>query len=266
MLNKNKALTNFITGILLSIISIVVFVVLAHTDNSWIGNSTGTKPAVVASWGFGISFVVLLLGYSLFTLIFLEDPNITRVMTAVALSALMMSLIVAFSIAVFDIYLDTGLNIWLFVIVLILILILDLGLVYFIQEYITKFTMAAAAKNRADEWEYSNFLFLVSKGISVEHKNNFTILKNKKLTLKVSFVSEEVIERKLFLDGDTKSKIVSDLENSLSENETGAIVFLSNDLPNTEGVNERITVIKQEKLFSLFKKQKEAKKKVVENE
>ncbi len=262
MLNRNKALTNYISGCVASVLVIVLFITLAWTDSSWVGKTSGTDSVALAAKTFSIALLVIFVTYAITTLIFADSKTARKSPLALILSTLMMSLIVAFGTGIIDYtYNQLASSIVWQIILLIVFSISFLLLIAVVQEFNTKFTMAAISQNRADEWEYTNFLQLSLNRISVEHKNNHTILKCKSKVTKVTFVSEEVIERKLILSGDTKSQIVFDIEQSLVGEEKGAIVYLSNTLPTVEGVNDRVAVIKQNDLFKIVKVDKKEKNK-----
>ncbi len=255
MLNKNKALTNFISGYVMSIAMIVLFITLGQTNNNWIGNGQGIDTSTLSGITFGISFVVLLCTYTLVTLMFSTAETAKKTPLPLFLVSLAMSLTDAFAVGVLDTtpkWVDGAFD----YILLTLFVIAIFALVWFIQEFNTKFTMATIALNRADEWEFANFLNLSFNRIGVEHKSNFTILTYKGKNTIVSFIPEDVIERKSFLSGELKDKVVTDIESQLKEDEKGLIVYLSNNLPLVEGVNERVSVIPHSDLFATIKRKK----------
>lgn len=260
MLNKNKALINFISGYITILFLIIIFTILAQTKNDWIGRETGTSVNVLSAISFGISFVVLLFSTTTTTLIFSNSTKAKKVPMVIFLSTLSSSLFIAFSVAVFNLLLSGAINIILLVIMMILISLSILFLIMLIQEFNTKFVMSAISLNRADEWEYNNFMKLLLNKIFVKHESDHTILSVKKNKFKIIFISEEIIERKISLSGDVKSQIVINLEEKIKENEKGAIVYLSNKLPIIEGENDKINVIRNNDLFEFINKNlKEAK-------
>ncbi len=263
MLNRNKALINFIGILVMSYICITTFLILGLTENDWIGISTGTGIPELSGIAFGISFVALLITNTAFTIPFATEETVKKSPLAILISALLMSVAVAFSVAVVS-SLAEGINRVQGNVVEILILIIFIPsimiLLALLQESNTKFLMVSIAANRADEWEYTNFYELSRNKISVKHGEKFSTFKHKTKTSIVSFYSEENVERKVFLSGDSKTITVKEIEDALQENEKGAIVYLSNQLPTIIGENELVSVIKQKDLFKFVKLEKKSKK------
>ncbi len=255
MLNRNKALTNFITGILTSFLLVIVFVVLGNTNVGWIGDETGTSSIELAGIAFGISIIAMLVAYLSTTLPFTNPDGAKRSALAQVLSSLTMAAIIAFSVFLID-YEVTNQPVGIIFQIIIYgsLLVLLSGLIWFVQEMNTKFLMSSIAKSRADEWEFSNFWRLVMDNISVEHRNTFSVLTHKNKPFIIKFISEDVIERKVFLSGDHKSKLVFDLEEtSAKENAKAFVVYISNTLPIVEGNSEYVSVIKNSELFDKIK-------------
>ncbi len=254
MLNRNKALTNFIVGYVTSLLMVILFVVLGSTHNSWIGNNTGTNTSTLSGIAFGISFFVVLIAYVGLTLAFSTPENFKKAPLAIFLSALLMSLAIAFSVFVFDYTInEANLKLISEIIMIILFSISIVGLLWFMQEFNTKFTMSSISSNRADEWEYTNFLDLSFNKIGVEHKNGHTELTYKGNVTLITFIPEDVIERKIFLSGDMKTKAISDLESKIQGDQKAALVFLSNTLPHVDGSVDKVAVIKNSDIFSFVK-------------
>ncbi len=253
MLSRNKALTNFIVGYITSILMVILFLALTETTNGFIGNTSGTSTSAAAGVAFGISFVVVLLTYATTTLIFSTPENLKKAPLAIFLATLMMSLAIAFSVGVVDYTLSSAMGLATKIVLIILFSLSIIGLMWFIQEFNTKFVMSPISENRADEWEYNHFLELSFNKISVEHKDGYTELKYKGRRSVITFIPEEVIERKIFLSGDMKTKMISDLESKVSEGEKAAIVFLSNTLPIIDGESDKVVIIKNEDLFRFVK-------------
>ncbi len=256
MLNKNKALTNFMVGYITSILMVILFVVLAETTNDWIGNGTGHGTSSVSGWAFFISFLVILGAYSVTTLIFSTAENFKKAPLALFLTTLMMSLTVAFSVAVIDYTLNGTIKTVTSIILVVIFSISIVALMWFVQEFNTKFTMGSISLNRADEWEYSHFIELTFNKISVEHKDGYTELKYKNKISIITFIPEDVIERKVFLSGDMKTQAVANLESIVQEGQRAAIVFLSNTLPIIDGENDKVSIIRNNELFRFVKGKK----------
>ncbi len=252
MLNKNKALTNFILGYITTVLLVITFVTLANLD-TFMGDVSGTGTPQVAGISFGISFLVIGFVYTMSTLIFSTSEKFKKAPIALLLTSLAMSLLIAFSVAVFDLTINSAQTLVWIVVQMIIFSICILALIFFIQEFNTKFVMSSIAANRADEWEYVNFIKLSINRISINHKEDHTLLIYKGMEFPIVFVSEEIIERKVFLSGDMKTKSVSDLELLTSEKQKAAIVYLSNTLPYIEGENKKVSVIKNEELTKFVK-------------
>ncbi len=254
MLNKNKALTNFIIGYITAVLLVVLFVTLGQTDNQLMGDVSGTTTSVGAGITFGISILCLLLVYSVTAIIFSSQEKIKKAPISILLTSLAMSLTIAFSFSVLDITLNTSYG--TFIKKLFFVVVFSgsiLTLLWFIQEFNTKLTMSTISNNRADEWEYSNFIKLSFNRITVKHNKDHTVLTYKGKETIVFFVSEEIIERKFLLSGDMKTKIVSDLENLATNEQKVAIVFLSNRLPIIEGESDKVSIIKNDSLIKFLK-------------
>ncbi len=259
MLNRNKALTNFIVGYITSILMVVLFLLLAETTNGFIGNTSGTSTSAVAGIAFGISFFVIFGAYAVTTLIFSTPENFKKAPLVLFLTTLMMSLAVAFSVGVIDYTQSSAIGTVTKIILIIMFSLSIMGLMWFVQEFNTKFAMSSISANRADEWEYNHFLELSFNKISVEHKDGYTELKYKNKTSIITFISEEVIERKIFLSGDMKTKAVADLEVLAQGDTKAAIVFLSNNLPLIEGESNKVSIIKNNDLFRFVKGKEDGK-------
>ncbi len=264
MLNRNKALINFIGILITSYICIIVFLILGLTVNDFIGISTGTSVAQLAGIAFGISFIVMLISNTAFTLPFANEETVKKSPLAILITALLMSVAVAFSVGVIASLADGVHGVQgnvLEIIVLIVFIPSVMILAALLQESNTKFLMVSIASNRADEWEYTNFWELSRNKISVTHGDSLSTFKHKGKTTIVSFFSEENVERKIYISGDSKTITVKQIEESLDEGQKGAIVYLSNTLPTVVGKNDKVEVIKQKDLFKFVKLEKVKKQK-----
>ncbi len=252
MLNKNKALTNFIIGYITSILLVVLFVMLSQFD-TFMGDVSGTSTSAASGITFACSFIVMALVYSLLLVLFSTPDKMKKSPIALLLTTLATSLTIAFSFAVIDLTIARVDGIVKMIILLVLFSSSILTLLFFIQEFNTKFSMSVISNNRADEWEYTNFLKLSFNKITVNHKEDHTVLRYKGKDILVIFVSEEVIERKYFLSGDMKTKTIVDLERLSTNGQRCAVVFLSNKLPIIEGENNIVSVITNDELVKFMK-------------
>ncbi len=258
MLNKNKALTNYIISLIFAYVLVVTFSILGLTENNFIGWGSGTSLGQVAGITFGISLILFLIIVTISTLPFANSETVKNSPLAIIMSALFMSALITFSVAILNLI---GENIWhqniadekspsvvLNWIMLIIFTPSIMLLMAFAQESTTKLAMISISENRAVEWEYSNFLKLSINRISVEHKENYTLFKHKTKTTYVAFVADGTIERRLEVSGATKSQMVANLE-KVSNGNPASVVYLSNELPSLIGENEMISVIKGSEIF-----------------
>ncbi len=256
MSNKTKAFINFIIGLTISLLMVVIFVYLGKSKNNWLGVGTGTSYAALAGWSFLISFGAISLTYILSTVFYANSTTLGKLILPIFISILAMSLSISFSVFVFDYVIKITNKIIIEIFVILSLLITIPTLLLFVQEFNTRFMMTSISENRAQEWEYSNFMGLFIWNISVEHDKNVSYLFYKDKRTVVKFIPENIIERKFVLSGEGRESSVIDIENNLRENEKGAIVYLSNILPKIFGENERVSVIQNYKTIKFVRKNK----------
>lgn len=261
MLNKNKALTNYICGILTSLLVVSLMLILDTTDNGgFISSTSGTSIIELAGWGFLFSFISLFIVYTITIIIFADKSILSKIWLPILISSLAMAAISSMSVAIIDWQVEwaSSSSVVLIILFTLLLCLACAALIVFAQEQVTKFLLSSTAMNRADEWEYTNFVNLMINKVSITHKENYSILKSKGKKFIVKFMSDEGIQRKLFLDGDTKDKDVSDFEAVIAENGgKGYMVFLSNELPAIVGVSSSIKVLTSNDLFKVIKGRKD---------
>ncbi len=255
MLNRNKALINFIVGIVSAIVMIVVFLTLANTTNgSFFDNTSGVKSSALSGIVFGISIIVFAIIYTTTSLPYADVDGVKRSVLPLILTILFISAGIAFSVLIWDYELNNQpISIFWSILIYGSITLAFPILIYFIQEFNTKFIFSSISKNRADEWEYNNFLNLTFNNIHVKHNDAYSELTYKGRTTLIKFISENIIERKIFLSGDTKSKEVIELESKLNNEQKGFVVYLSNTLPQINGSSTNIEVITNNDLFKKIK-------------
>lgn len=256
MSKRNIALLNYIVGVATTFILVVTFVTLGNTDSiSWLDKTSGTSSIALSGIAFVFSFVLMVIVYSIVTIPFANVDGIKRVWLPMILVSLFIGAIIAFEVLVLDYEISNmSDSIIFFILLMISIVVLFILLILFVQELNTKFLLMAIAINRADEWEYSNFVNIIFNKISIKHDNGYTELKHKDKLFIVKFIPENIIERKIFLSGDTKSKEVIELESVLeTKGNKGMVVYLSNRLPIIEGTSDKITITTNNELFKLVK-------------
>ncbi len=257
MLNKYKALTNYIAVTITTLLIVIVFTTLGNTK-IWpaIGSASGTSTVALAGITFGFAILIIGLANALSSVLFADKSRATKTLLPLLITTLAMSALSAFITALFDKQLNGGffVNIIINIIMWLILLITTPLLVIMIQDYNTKFIMSTVSENMAVEWEMNNFAWLFLGKVGVEHLPTHSILTYKDKKVAVKFVPQNVIERKIFLNGDLKNKEVMDLESRLEKDVLiGAIVFLSNTLPVIEGANTNIKVIRNNDLYNLLK-------------
>lgn len=134
-----------------------------------------------------------------------------------------------------------------------LLAIVSLVIIVISQGYTTKFLLISMSANRLTEWELTNFFNMFFTKSNIKHKGTLSHLYSKEFEMIIKFIPEEEVERTINIEGDIVSSEVSQIKNELKPGQKGAIVFLSNKLPNVIGKQEDILVIKNTDLFKTFK-------------
>ncbi len=261
---KTKSLIHFIRSTLFSIIARISFIV-AFVIFDQIGQlSFEITPRESFGITFGISILSLSIVYGFLTAALSGGSNPFRILLPWILCTLSMSMILSAILYSFDGIID---NQFLYNqkvlknITIIVMSLLSIILIIFGQIFNTKFLLSSTAKDRSEEWEINNFFNLLFTKSSINHNNEISYLKSKKITFVIKFIPEEEIERDVIVEGDTVSKIVKDVQKNVkNDNEVPVIVYLSNKLPKIIGNSKNILIIKDSDLFKNFKKMYKEKK------
>lgn len=257
MTNKNRAIIHFTVGIITALIISVTFLILIMFD---IGLKNITSPWEFFGVAFGVSIFVFLVIYGLLTISLCQGSKPIRMLLPWVLTTFVISIFIGLFTCGIDWanidFSSTNTTSKLLLNSLFFIMIIFSSLIILIisQAFNTKFLLISTSNGRADQWEISNFLQMFINRANIKHENSHSILysKNKKMVIK--FIPEEELERKLVLSGDIISRDVSEIKKNLKKGEKGAIVYLSNKLPEIQGTDQDILVIKNENLFKEFKK------------
>lgn len=251
---KNRSLIHFTIGSILSIMMIILFSTLFSINGVGTFGSNFTR---IESSGmtFGISLFLILIIYSITTILNLHDTKkIKNLIFSLLITSLMMASII--TIGELGYYMMFGEQVTRVILVMIMAFFFGILLIFIViiaQVFNTKFLLISISNSRADEWEYSNFIELFFLKATIKHKENFSYLNSRKVTLVIKFIIEDEKNEKIFLSGDTTSLIIKDLESKINNNEKGAIVYLSNELPQFEGEHKNIKLIKDSELFKYFR-------------
>ncbi len=254
MSNANKALTNYIVGLVMTIFIIVLFLVLGNTNVQGIGNESGTGSSALAGIAFIASIILMLISYSLSTLIFTDVEKAKGSIITILISTLMISSLIAFEVFIFDYYItNPSSTLLLNFIIYSSLTILLTSLNILAQTYLTRFLMSTIALNRADEWEYNNFLELSLNRINIKHLERHSEIKYKGKLYLVKFIIGN--NQKVFnLSGERKDAEVIEMEKlSLDKNTKSFIVIISGSMPKVEGSLNEVKIVKDKDLVKEIK-------------
>lgn len=259
---STKTLTHYIVNSIVTLITVAVLVI-SFSMRSGVSKTLDIVLPFIVS--FSIFFISLIV-----TTIFLANKHSDpwKMILPVLLSSLLLSMISTLIIAtynkMFEGYYGNAFSEvpWKSVGMILLVIPYSIVLVY-INSFTTKFSMVSLSGNIADEWTIKSFFSLTMNNAKIIHGRNFSYIFNGSKILIVRFFMTDQIERLIVFEEDErnpKSEIVTKLENEIDKfkdlNITvkGSIVYLSNIIPNTRGTNESIFLLKNNNLFSSFKK------------
>ncbi len=258
MTNKDKALTNYITGVIMMALTIIITCALFINNNVGSIGSKFSQPQA-AAMTFVISVLVMLVTYLVTTLIFADKDKMLNSIVTILLSIIAAAAVVTMIESTFyGIFMgNTALGftntLWVQVILTMLLTPLFVMLILLMQIYITKLLLTPVVSDRASEWEIDNFLMLSINKLTIEHKNDHSIFFKGEDKFAIKFISDDRIERKIIIGGETKDLIVKEFEKNIDGCKDAALVYLSNEIPGTIGENDKIKVIKNNQLGKFFK-------------
>lgn len=256
--NKNKALTNYIVGITMIVITIIVSCALFINDSVGSIGSDFSQPAA-AGITFGSSLIIMLITYLVVTLVFADKDKLINLLLPILLSIIAAAAVITLvESSYYGIFMGTtslGFSdkLWIKIILTILLTPSFIMLILLLQIYITKILLTPVASDRAAEWEIDNFILLIKNKLKVEHKDNYSIFTKGEDKYAVKFISDDRIERKIIIEGETKDLIVKEFEKNIEGCKDSALVYLSNEIPGIIGKSDRIKVIRNSDLDKFFK-------------